>query len=84
MDTFVKPLVASAVMGIVTYAVHLAMDLLVGGRWIPTIFAILTAVIVYVVVVLKIGTLSDEDIEALPMGARLLRLCRRLHLMPEG
>lgn len=82
MDTFIKPLIASAVMGIVTYAAHLVLDLLVGGRWIPTIVAILIAMIVYVVVVLKIGTLSDGDIEALPMGARLLRLCRKLHLMP--
>ena len=82
MDTFIKPLIASAVMGIVTYAAHLVLDLLIGGRWIPTIIAIFIAMIVYVVVVLKIGTLSDEDIEALPMGARLLRLCRRLHLMP--
>ena len=82
MDTFIKPLIASAVMGIVTYAAHLALDLLIGGRWIPTIIAIFIAMIVYVVVVLKIGTLSDEDIEALPMGARLLRLCRKLHLMP--
>lgn len=82
MDTFIKPLIASAVMGIVTYAAHLLLDLLIGGRWIPTIIAIFIAMIVYVVVVLKIGTLSDEDIEALPMGARLLRLCRRLHLMP--
>ena len=82
MDTFIKPLIASAVMGMVTYAAHLALGLLIGGRWIPTIIAIFIAMIVYVVVVLKIGTLSDEDIEALPMGARLLRLCRRLHLMP--
>lgn len=82
MDTFIKPFIASAVMGIVTYAVHLALDLLIGGRWIPTIIAIFAAMLVYVVVVLKIGTLSDEDIEALPMGARLLRLCRKLHLMP--
>lgn len=82
MDTFIKPLIASAVMGVVTYAVHLALDLLIGGRWIPTIVAILAAIVVYVVVVLKIGTLSDEDIEALPMGARLLRLCKKLRLMP--
>ena len=82
MDTFIKPLIASAVMGIVSYAVHLALDLFVGGRWIPTIIAIFTAMLAYVAVVLKIGTLSEEDIEALPMGARLLRLCRKLRLMP--
>lgn len=79
---FLKPLIASAVMGLVTYAVFLVMDLLVGGRVIPAVVSIVIAVVVYVVVILKIGGLSASDIEALPMGARLLRICRRLHLMP--
>ena len=79
---FLKPLIASAVMGIVTYAVFLVLDLLVGGRVIPAVISILIAVVVYVVIILKIGGLSADDIEALPMGARLLRICRRLHLMP--
>ena len=70
-------------MGIVAYAVHLVLDLLIGGRYIPTIIAILAAVVVYFVIVLKIGTLSEDDIEALPMGARLLRLCKRLNLLPS-
>ena len=39
--------------------------------------------VVYVVVVLKIGTLSDDDIEALPMGVRLLSWCKKLHLLPS-
>lgn len=82
MDTFVKPLIASAVMGIVAYGVYFGLDHLIGGRWIPTIIAIIIAMLVYVAVVLKIGTLSDADIEALPMGTRLLRLSRKLRLMP--
>ena len=82
MDTFVKPLIASAVMGAAAYGVYFALDHLIGGRWIPIIIAIIIAMLVYVAVVLKIGTLSDADIEALPMGARLLRLSRKLRLMP--
>ena len=82
MDTFVKPLIASAVMGAAAYGVYFGLDHLIGGRWIPIIIAIIIAMLVYVAVVLKIGTLSDADIEALPMGARLLRLCRKLRLMP--
>ena len=82
VHTFVKPLIAALVMGVVAYAVHLVLDLLIGGRYIPTIIAILAAVVVYFVIVLKIGTLSEDDIEALPMGARLLRLCKHLHLLP--
>ena len=74
---------AAAAMGVVTYLVHLGLDTLIGGRVIPTVIAILVAVVVYVVIVLKIGTLSADDIEALPMGVRILGYCRRLHLMPE-
>lgn len=83
VHTFVKPLIAAVVMGAVAYVVHLVLDLLIGGRYIPTTAAILAAVAVYFVIVLKIGTLSEDDIEALPMGARLLRLCKRLNLLPS-
>ncbi len=79
--TFVKPFIASAVMGVVTYAVHLVLDLAIGGRYIPTVLSILAAVIIYVVAVLKIGTLSENDIKDLPMGVRLLRYCRKFHLL---
>lgn len=80
--TFLKPVAASAAMGAVTYAVYLLLDLLIGGRVIPTVVAVIVAVIVYAVIILKIGTLTEDDIEALPMGTRLLRYCKKLHLIP--
>lgn len=80
---FMKPLLASVAMGALTYLLHLGLDALIGGRVIPTVIAIIVAIIVYVVLILKMGTLSDEDMLALPMGARLLRGCRRLRLLPE-
>lgn len=81
--TFLKPILASLIMGIITYAVHFGLDRLIGGRVIPTVVAILVAMAVYVVLILKMGAVSDDDVESLPMGARILRVCRRLHLMPE-
>lgn len=81
--TFLKPILASLIMGIITYAVHFGLDRLIGGRVIPTVVAILIAMAVYVVLILKMGAVSDDDVESLPMGARILRVCRRLHLMPE-
>lgn len=83
MDTFIKPLIASAVMGVIAYLVWFGLDKLIGGRWIPICVALAVAVVVYVVVVLKIGTLSEDDITALPMGVRLLRYCKKLHLLPQ-
>ncbi len=80
---FIKPLIASAIMGVITFLIHWGLDTLIGGRVIPTVTAIVVAIIIYVILILKMGTLSEEDMLALPMGARLLRASRRLHLMPE-
>lgn len=79
---FAKPLIASAVMGVVTFAVFYILDHLIGGRVIPTVISIMIAIIIYVVVILRIGGLSENDIAALPMGVRLLGYCRKLHLLP--
>lgn len=81
--TYVKPLLAAVIMGVVTYAVHLVLDLLIGGR-IPTILSILVAVVVYAVSILKLGALSPEDIRDLPQGRKILRICMRLHLLPNS
>ena len=58
--TYLKPLTAALVMGIVTYVVHLLFDVLIGGRFVATGLSILIAMPVYAVVVLKLGTLSKR------------------------
>lgn len=80
--TFVKPVIAAIVMGIVTYAVFLLFDMLIGGRVFPTLIAIDVAIIVYAVLILKLGALSKADVLALPMGGKLLRVFQKLRLMP--
>ena len=81
---FLTPFIASAVIGVIKYVVWFVLDLLIGGRIFPSVIAICVAIIVYVVMILKTGTLSEDDILSLPMGARLLRYSRRLRLLPES
>ena len=80
--TYLRPLTAALVMGIVTYVVHLLFDVLIGGRFVATGLSILIAMPVYAVVVLKLGTLSRKDFTALPKGDAIYRICRKLHLLP--
>ena len=80
--TYLKPLTAALVMGIVTYVVHLLFDVLIGGRFVATGLSILIAMPVYAVVVLKLGTLSKKDFTALPKGDAIYRICKKLHLLP--
>lgn len=81
--TFIKPLIAAVIMGIAAYLVHLALDILIGGRIIATMAAIVVAVPVYAVGILKLGVLSQEDILALPQGHTISRICEKLHLLPS-
>lgn len=81
--TFVRPLIAAVIMGIVTYVVYLILDILIGGRFIPTIFAVVSAILVYGISVLKLGVLSRNDLKALPQGQKIYQLCGRLHLLPH-
>lgn len=81
--TFVKPLIAAVIMGIVTYVSHLLFSLVAPGRFIATILSVLIAVVVYALAILRLGTLSEQDIKDLPQGYKILRLCRRFHLLPH-
>lgn len=79
----VKPLSAAVVMGIVTYIVHLLLDIIIGGRFIPTLLAIIVAVIVYAVGVMRFGVLSEEDIKNFPKGQMIYKICKKLRLFPR-
>lgn len=81
VNTFGKPFAAAAVMGVVTFGVQKLFATLIGGRVIPVI-SLLVAIVVYAVVLLKIGTLSEDDILDLPMGGRILRYVKKFHLLP--
>ena len=83
LSTFGKPFTAAAIMGVITYGVFRLFDLLVGGRVLPVLVSLIVAVLVYAVVLLKIGTLSEDDILDLPMGGKILRAAKKFHLMPS-
>ena len=80
--TYLKPLTAALVMGIVTYVVHLLFDVLIGGRFVATGLSILIAMPVYAVVVLKLGTLSKKILPHCQKGMRFTGYARNCHLLP--
>lgn len=79
---FLKPFIAAGIMGVSAYIVWFALDTLIGGRVIPTVTAICAAIVVYAVVILKSGGLSEDDILSLPMGGKLLHYIRKFRLLP--
>ncbi|SHJ90753.1 putative polysaccharide biosynthesis protein [Hespellia stercorisuis] len=78
--TFYKPITASVIMGVITYAVRLGLALIMNGK-IATILSILVAVIVYAISLLKLGALTEEEILEMPKGQVIVRICKRFHLL---
>ena len=80
--TFVIPSIAGAVMAILAWAVHFVLDTFIGGR-IATLIALIVAVAVYAVVLLKMGGMSEKELLGLPKGHQIVIVCKKCHLLKE-
>lgn len=80
--TFITPLKAAAVMGVVTFIVNFLIGL-IAPKPLTTLIALLIAVVTYGVALLKFGALTSDEIVALPKGAKIFKLLQKFHLIAE-
>jgi len=81
---FIRPLIASvlcAASALGSYAL-LTGVFSMSGR-LPTLLAILLAVVVYVILIFGIKAISADDIRLLPKGERILGILKKIHLVRE-
>ena len=52
-----------------------------GGGPLGTLLAVLVAVAVYGVLLIKLHCIEEDEMYSMPMGRKLTRICRKLHLM---
>lgn len=80
---FILPAIAAFVMGIVAYAVYVCCFRLISSNIISLVVAIVIAIMIYAIIMLKTGACSEEDLVSLPMGARLARVAKAIHLISK-
>ncbi len=81
-NTFVMPAVAAAIMGFVGFIVYrLLIKVGIFGNSISCIIAILVCFVVYAILLLLFKTVSEDELEGLPGGRKMVSIARRLHLM---
>ena len=80
MQTFVRPFFAAACMGLVAYGVYFVFALMMDER-IALIPALLVAVIVYFIFVIKFRAVTEEELRAIPKGTKLVVAAKRLRLL---
>ena len=81
LKTFLLPGVASAVMGACAYGVYRGMNLIIRSNVLGAALAILAAVLVYGVLLLRLRCIDEEELRTMPGGTKLIRLGKKLHLM---
>lgn len=79
--TFIIPCVSAVIMGLGTVIAYNIIYSLIGINSISTLFAIFVAVIVYFPTLLLLKGITEEEIQAMPMGRKLVQIARKLHLL---
>ncbi len=78
---YVLPLVAAVVMGAVAWLVYHGLWLVVQSNVICLAAAILVAVLVYFVAVIKMRIITEEELKTIPYGSKIITISRKMHLM---
>ena len=77
---FLKPMLSAGVMTAAVFGFYRLISALFGNA-LSTMLSVLVGAIVYLLVILLLRTLTEEDIKGLPMGGKLSRLFKKLRLI---
>lgn len=78
--TFVIPFVSAGIMGIAAYGVYYVTHFIIPDG-ISTLLALVIAVLVYGIALLRLGGLLPEEILNLPKGQSIYSLLKKMHLI---
>ena len=89
MKAYVLPAISAAIMGGAAYLIHFLFSLLFGKfmgseyfvNLLATIIAILVAIFVYFIVLIKSGGASEEDIRRFPKGGSIASILKKLRIL---
>ena len=80
MQIFMKPFFAAAFMGLAAWLIFIACDLLMDSR-IALLPALAVAIIVYFILIIKFGAVTEAEMKSVPSGTKLIGAAKKLHLM---
>ena len=76
----VKPLISAAVMAVPVFFVYKVVYALLGSNSLATLLAILTGVIIYGLMIIKIKAVTRDELMMNPMGRKAAVVCDKLRL----
>lgn len=81
--TFFMPLFCALVMGALTEIIKHAVLKAAGSRLLGIGISVASAVIIYAFLLIRTGTITEEELKNFPKGKSLIRAARRLRILKE-
>ena len=79
-NTYVKPLIAAAIMGVVTWVVYYGLFAITKRPSISMLIAILIAIVVYLIAFVVVTGTPEAEMRRMPMGTKLVKVLRILRI----
>lgn len=79
-NTYVKPLIAAAIMGVVTWIVYYGLFAITKRPSISMLAAILIAIVVYLIAFVVVTGTTEAEMRRMPMGTKLVKVLRILRI----
>lgn len=80
VKTYLKPGLAALCMGAVAFGVYQGIFYLIKLNRISLIIAMGAAMIVYFVLIMKLGVVNEAELKSFPKGAMLVHIAKKMHL----
>ncbi len=80
-QTFLKPLTAAVVMGVVTWGSYMLCYHFVPSNLFSMAVSVILSVLVYFIVLMKIGGFTEEQLLGFPKGTLIVGIARKLKLL---
>ncbi len=81
VKTFVKPAIASVIMGLAVYGIYFITYKVTSMNSICTVISILAGIIAYAVVLLLIRGLTEQELKSFPKGTFIIKIAKKFHLL---
>jgi stage V sporulation protein B len=79
--TFLFPLIAAAVMGVVAIISYQGIHSLIASNAFCVIISIMIAIFAYGITVIMLKTVDEEELLEMPKGGLILRISKKFHMM---
>lgn len=81
VQTFISPIIASLMMGFASWIIYQGTVVITRSDLLGVLLAFCVAVALYMLLVIIFGVFSEEELLGLPMGERLVSICKKIHIL---